>query len=202
MIEADWEVFRGRRGKTRIHESWGFMERYSDGPVLVLGVHFATPSAGKIVSEGDVYRFEARTGRGSDVIYALQSRGNSTMTTKEEKLKFARMITTALPAPEEIRDDWGCLIHDTVLPDGVWSRPGLATRERSLITIAALCVLYRPNELKIHIGRGLDNGLTRAEISEVIMHLAIYGGFPTSVEGMAIARDVFDARDASKESDA
>lgn len=119
------------------------------------------------------------------------------MATQEEKLKFARMLTTALPAPEEIRDDWGCLIHDTVLPDGVWQRPGLPIRDRSLITIAALCALYRPNELKIHIGRGLDNGLSREEISEVIMHMAIYGGFPVAVEGMAIAREVFDARDAA-----
>ena len=118
------------------------------------------------------------------------------MATQEEKLEFARMLTTVLPAPEEIRDDWGCLIHDTVLPDGVWGRPGLPVRERSLITIAALCVLYRPNELRLHIGRGLDNGLTRTEISEVIMHLAIYGGFPTSVEGMAIAKEVFEEHDA------
>jgi len=118
------------------------------------------------------------------------------MATQEEKLEFARMLTTLLPAPDEIRDDWGCLIHDTVLPDGVWGRPGLPARERSLITIAALCVLYRPNELRLHIGRGLDNGLTRTEICELIMHLAIYGGFPTSVEAMAITKEVFDERDA------
>ena len=120
------------------------------------------------------------------------------MATPEAKLKFARMITTALPTPEEIRDDWGSFIHDTVLPDGVWSRPGLPVRDRSLITIAALCALYRPNELKIHIGRGLDNGLDRTEISELIMHMAIYGGFPVAVEGMAIAKAVFDERDAAE----
>ena len=119
------------------------------------------------------------------------------MATKEEKLKFARGIAKGLPSPDEISDDWGIFIHDTVLPEGVWSRPGLPVRERSLITIAALCVLYRPNELRLHIGRGLDNGLTREEICELIMHLAIYGGFPTSVEGMAIAKEVFDGRDTS-----
>ncbi len=43
--------------------------------------------------------------------------------TEEEKLRIARAITDALPAPDEIRDDWGRLIVDTVLPDGVWSRP-------------------------------------------------------------------------------
>ena len=87
--------------------------------------------------------------------------------TEEEKTKLARAITEQLPAPEEIRDDWGRFIIETVLPEGVWSRPGLATRERSLITIAALCALHRPNELKLHIGRGLDNGLSRAEVLDV-----------------------------------
>ncbi len=72
---------------------------------------------------------------------------------------------------------------------------GLSQRDRSLITVAALTVLYRPNELKIHLERALVNGVTRAELSEVIMHLAIYGGFPTSVEGMHIAKDVFDEQD-------
>lgn len=113
---------------------------------------------------------------------------------EEDKLKLARAITDQLPAPEEIRDDWGRFIIETVLPEGVWSRPGLPERERSMITVAALCALHRPNELRLHIGRALDNGLSRQEISEIVMHMAIYGGFPVAVEGMAIAREVFDAR--------
>lgn len=113
---------------------------------------------------------------------------------QEEKLKLARAITEQLATPEEIRDDWGKFIIDTVLPEGVWSRPGLPVRDRSLITVAALCALHRPNELRIHIGRALDNGLSREEICEIIMHMAIYGGFPVAVEGMAIAKEVFDAR--------
>ncbi len=113
---------------------------------------------------------------------------------EEEKLRLARAFTDQLPAPEEIRDDWGKFIIDTVLPEGVWSRPGLSERDRSLITVAALCALHRPNELRLHIGRALDNGLSKSEVSEIIMHMAIYGGFPVAVEGMAIAREVFDAR--------
>jgi 4-carboxymuconolactone decarboxylase len=113
----------------------------------------------------------------------------------EDRLRIARAITEALATPEEIRDDWGSMIVDTVLPDGVWSRPGLGQRDRSLITIAALCALHRPNELRLHIGRGLDNGLSREEICEVIMHMAIYGGFPVAVEGMAIAKEVFESQD-------
>ncbi len=112
----------------------------------------------------------------------------------EEKLKLARAITNQLATPDEIRDDWGKFIIDTVLPQGVWSRPGLPERDRSLITVAALCALHMPNELRIHVGRALDNGLSREEICEIIMHMAIYGGFPVAVEGMAIAKEVFDAR--------
>lgn len=112
---------------------------------------------------------------------------------EEKKLKLARRITEALPAPEEIRDDWGKMIIETVLPEGVWSREGLSQRDRSLITIAALTALYRPNELKLHVQRGLDNGLSKSEISELIMHMAVYGGFPVAVEGMHIAKEVFDA---------
>ena len=112
---------------------------------------------------------------------------------EDKKLELARRFTEALPTPEEIRDDWGRLIVDTVLPAGVWAREGLPARDRSLITIAALCALHRPNELELHIARGRDNGLSREEICEVLMHMAIYGGFPVAVEGMAVAKKVFDA---------
>ncbi len=114
---------------------------------------------------------------------------------EEQKLKVARAITDALPAPEEIRDDWGKFIVDTVLPEGVWSREGLSQRDRSLITVAALTALYRPNELRLHIGRALDNGISKSEISELIMHMAVYGGFPVAVEGMQVATEVFSERD-------
>ena len=111
---------------------------------------------------------------------------------EEEKNRIARAITEALATPEEIRDDWGRMIVDMVLPDGVWSRPGLNQRDRSLITVAALTALNRPNELRLHIARALDNGLSREEICELVMHMAIYGGFPVAVEGMAVAKSVFD----------
>ena len=116
---------------------------------------------------------------------------------EQEKRKRALQITERLPAPEEIREDWGKLIVETVMGEGVWDRPGLSARDRSIATIAALCALYRPNELRLHIQNGLRNQLSRAEISEIIMHMAIYGGFPIAVEGMGIAREVFDELDAA-----
>lgn len=114
------------------------------------------------------------------------------------KRKVARAITRQLPTPEGIQEDWGMFIVNTVLPDGVWARPGLGLRDRSLITVAALCALHRPNELKIHLGRALDNGATREELCETIMHMAIYGGFPVAVEGMALAKTVFEERDEAE----
>jgi 4-carboxymuconolactone decarboxylase len=110
----------------------------------------------------------------------------------DTKRKLAKNITELLPAPDEIAQDWGEFLVDVVHPTGVWGRPGLSPRDRSLITIAALTAIYRPPELRMHIGLGLQNGLTRAEISEVIMHMAVYAGFPSAVEGMAIAKEVFD----------
>jgi 4-carboxymuconolactone decarboxylase len=123
-----------------------------------------------------------------------KAKGRPQETVEARKRRISRAITDALPAPEPIRDAWGRLIVDTVLPDGVWSRQGLSPRDRSMITVAALTALYRPNELRIHLGRALDNGVTRAELGELIMHMAIYGGFPVAVEGMRIAREVFDTR--------
>jgi 4-carboxymuconolactone decarboxylase len=101
-------------------------------------------------------------------------------------------LLSRLPAPAEIGQDWAGFILDTVL-DGVWARPTIPPKVRSMITIAALTALHRPNELELHIRGGLARGLTREEISEVIMHMAVYGGFPVAVEGMRIAREVFDS---------
>ena len=69
----------------------------------------------------------------------------------DEKLRLARLFTETLATPEEIRDDWGKMIVDTVLPAGVWSREGLSQRDRSLITIASLTALHRPNELRLMV---------------------------------------------------
>lgn len=115
---------------------------------------------------------------------------------EQQRQQTIEQIAKALPLPQEIRTAFATFTADTVM-GGLWSRGGLAPRERSLITIAALTALDRPHELEIHVGFGLENGLTREEICEVIMHMAVYGGWPTAVEGMRIAKQVFDARPQS-----
>ena len=110
---------------------------------------------------------------------------------KKAKEEIAAQIQDVLPAPESIREDWHSLIIDTVL-ERIWDRPGLAQRDKSLVTISALTVLNLPHELKLHMQRGLANGLTQDEISEAILHVAAYGGFPAAVEGMRVAKELFD----------
>ncbi|PKB81077.1 MAG: 4-carboxymuconolactone decarboxylase [SAR202 cluster bacterium Io17-Chloro-G9] len=81
-----------------------------------------------------------------------------------------------------------------VLFGDIWERPGLSKRDRSLITVATLVALYRTDQLRGHIGRALDNGVTRAEIGEVITHMAFYGGWPTAANAARVAKEVFDSR--------
>lgn len=82
-------------------------------------------------------------------------------------------------------------LTDRVLFGDVWERPGLSKRDRSLITVAALTVLYRTEQLRGHIRRALQNGVTREEIGEVITHQAFYGGWPTAVNAARVAQEVF-----------
>ena len=112
----------------------------------------------------------------------------------EQRRKTTARIAKPLPLPKEIESDFASFTADTVM-EGLWRRPGLAPRERSLITIAALTALDRPHELQIHIGMGLNNGLSRNEGCEVIMHMAGYGGWPVAVEGMRTAKQVFEELD-------
>jgi 4-carboxymuconolactone decarboxylase len=83
-------------------------------------------------------------------------------------------------------------LADKVVFGDVWERPGLSKRDRSLITVAALVALYRPEQLRGHLGRALTNGVTKDEISELITHLAFYSGWPTAVTAAGIAKAVFD----------
>jgi 3-oxoadipate enol-lactonase/4-carboxymuconolactone decarboxylase len=73
----------------------------------------------------------------------------------------------------------------------IWARPGLDRRSRSLITLAALIAGNHPAELAMHVRAALRGGVTRAEISEAILHTALYAGLPAANNAFAIARDVF-----------
>ena len=83
-----------------------------------------------------------------------------------------------------------------VLFADVWERPGLSKRDRSLITVAVLTALYRTDQLRGHIRRALDNGVSKDEIGEIITHIAFYGGWPTAVNAALVAREVFAEKKA------
>lgn len=72
----------------------------------------------------------------------------------------------------------------------VWARPGLERRARSMVTLAVLTALGREHELALHVRAALRNGLSPAEISEVLLHTAVYAGVPAANAGFAVAQRV------------
>jgi 4-carboxymuconolactone decarboxylase len=85
-------------------------------------------------------------------------------------------------------------LTEDVLFGDVWERPELSKRDRSLITVAALVALNRTEQVRFHIERALDNGLTKDEIIETITHLAFYAGWPNAVSAMLIAKEIVTKR--------
>ena len=73
----------------------------------------------------------------------------------------------------------------------VWGRDGLAPKTRSMLNLAMISVLNRPNELRTHVKAALTNGVTRDEIREIFLQVAIYAGVPAAVDSFRIAREAF-----------
>jgi 4-carboxymuconolactone decarboxylase len=103
-------------------------------------------------------------------------------------------------APPDVRATVPALADytDEVLFADVWARPGLAPRDRSLVTIAALIATGQTAQLTGHLNRGIANGLTREQLSEVITHLAFYAGWPRAMSAVPVAKSVFEARGLSQ----
>jgi 4-carboxymuconolactone decarboxylase len=82
-------------------------------------------------------------------------------------------------------------LTDDVLFGDVWARPQLSPRDRSLVTISALIAMNRPDQLRSHLARARDNGVTEEEIVETITHLAFYAGWPSAITAVTVAKEVF-----------
>ena len=82
-------------------------------------------------------------------------------------------------------------LTDDVLYGDVWARPQLSPRDRSLVTMSALVAMNRPDQLRSHLARARDNGVTEEEIAETITHLAFYAGWPSAVTAVTVAKEVF-----------
>ena len=90
------------------------------------------------------------------------------------------------PAIQEAQDAVTALVWG-----GLWSRPGLGLRERSLITLAVVTALNQPGPVELHLRGALRNGLTPEEIAETLLHVGAYAGFSATSSALAVARRMF-----------
>src|SRR5438309_7233265 len=91
-------------------------------------------------------------------------------------------------APGVVRNTPELLFRD------LWLRPDLAPRDRSLVTVSALIASGQVAQMPYHLNRAMDNGLTQAQASEVLAHLAFYVGWPNVFSALPVAKDVFEQR--------
>jgi 4-carboxymuconolactone decarboxylase len=80
------------------------------------------------------------------------------------------------------------------LLDGLWKRPELSARDRSIVTVAALITRIQTIEMPFHFALALDNGVKSSELSEIITHLAFYSGWANAMSAVAVAKDIFHQR--------
>jgi 4-carboxymuconolactone decarboxylase len=77
----------------------------------------------------------------------------------------------------------------------VWNRPGLDRKTRSFLNLAMISALNRPHELKLHVRGAINNGLTKDEVKEVFLQVAIYCGVPAAIDSFRVASEVFKEMD-------
>ena len=132
---------------------------------------------------------------------------NSGKTTREELYHRGMMIRREVLGAEYVdrslatADDFNRPLQEFLNETcwgSVWARPGLSRKERSLLNLAMLTALNRPNELKLHVRGALNNGVTRDEMREVFLQAAIYCGAPAALESFRIAREVFAEHDGAE----
>jgi len=78
----------------------------------------------------------------------------------------------------------------------LWLRPDLAPRDRSLVTVSALIATGQVAQIPFHLNRAMDNGLTKAQASEVLTHVAFYAGWPNAMSAVPLVKGVFEGRPA------
>lgn len=117
----------------------------------------------------------------------------------EEGLKIRREVLGAEYVDKSIAsaDDFNRPMQElttTYCWGAIWGRPGLDRRTRSIVNLAMITALNRPHELKLHIAGALTNGLSKAEISEILLQTAVYCGIPAGIDAFRTARQVFEEK--------
>jgi len=117
----------------------------------------------------------------------------------QEKRMTATKKSSTLPSVltyDDVRAVSPALEHYTKGPllDGLWKRPELSPRDRSVVTVAALIARIQTIEMPFHFALALDNGVKASELSEIITHLAFYSGWANAMSAVAVAKDIFHQR--------
>jgi len=121
------------------------------------------------------------------------------MDTKE----IGRQVMTELMGAEYVeskekkRNDFNGVLHDyseEVCFGRTWARPGIDRKLRSILNVAMLTALNRPNQLKNHVEGALNNGCTMEELREILLHSAVYCGLPAATDAFRVAEEVLRAR--------
>jgi 4-carboxymuconolactone decarboxylase len=122
----------------------------------------------------------------SDAQYTAPPRATPDGVSTQQPRPSQRAIGDFSPKLAQITDD--------VLYGDIWERPQLSKRDRSLATVAALIAMNRPDQLRSHLARARDNGLTQEELIETITHMAFYAGWPNAISAIAVAKEVFEKK--------
>jgi 4-carboxymuconolactone decarboxylase len=101
---------------------------------------------------------------------------------------------SVISALADIAPDFATYVFEFPFGD-IYSRPGLSVRDREIAAIASLAAMGNATpQLKVHIEAGLNVGLTREEITEILIQMAVYAGFPAALNGLFAAKEVFVAK--------
>jgi 4-carboxymuconolactone decarboxylase len=177
------------------------LERPQPGPFILQGPRFAR--APQRLRFGQLEPIRRRPGPGAKSAIVTDNKETPMDKTRYDR-GLARLAEIDGEAGQRVIDSLADIAPDFAryvieFPFGdIYDRPGLDLKSREIATIAALTALgnARP-QLEVHVHAALNVGLTRAEIVETIMQMAVYAGFPAALNGLFAAKAVFAARDGA-----
>jgi 4-carboxymuconolactone decarboxylase len=109
----------------------------------------------------------------------------------------AQYVDESIAQADSFTEDWQQFVTEHAW-GAVWTRDGLDRKTRSFLNLAMLAAMNRPAELKLHIRGALNNGVTRDEMKEVFLQVAVYCGAPAGLDAFKVAKQVFLEDDAPK----
>ncbi len=112
----------------------------------------------------------------------------------------AEYVERAMAAADSFNQDFQNMVTEYCW-GGAWGREGLSHRDRSLLNLAMLSALNRPQEFKLHFKGALKNGASLVEIREVLLQVAVYCGIPAGVEAFRLARQVLEEEGIDPDAD-